>query len=376
MRGCCLFVLAVLGFVLVAGAPADAGDAVRLLPHTGKKWMINKIEGDTPTTQELADSKIEVVAEEFDKLYYVFSALGKNRQTRVMSDVDRVFYGQRDSGYDRAVTLMAEADFEGALGLLEQAAASRVIWVPQYAMWASVRCYEAIGDPDAALQAIEDLIQKFPRTKYLVDARIKAGLVRLQFKNDPNGAKREFAKIRQIPKVADDIAREVDYWLLYIEERQAGDNRGAINAVKGKYESLLRQVEGKFKNVETKCRLGIGRCLLALGQADEALAYFQNIVKSSTDGLTLAGAYIGEGDAYFAQKKWVEARRAYLRVAILWEDQPEFHAKALFRAGNCFLLARDKDFKQRAYYELKRCIDYYAGSYWAAEAEKLLPQTR
>jgi tetratricopeptide (TPR) repeat protein len=300
------------------------------------------------------------------------------RQSHPMSEVVQVYYAQKDSDYERARKAMSEGQYDAALEALLEAAESRVAWVPQYALWEMVRIHEFNGDADAALEAIEALVGKFPKTKFLVEARKKAGLLHLRFRGDPQSAEREFRKIRSISGVSEAISREVDYWLIYIEEDRAGENRGALNAAKGKYEALLRQSQGKYKNVETLARLGIGRCLLKTGAADEALAYFENIVATAdaNDAQTLAGAYIGIGDAYWTQQKWVDARRAYLRVAILWEDFPEFHAKALCRAGKCFLLVRDNDFKNRARGEFQRCISWYQGSYWAQEAEKMLPQTR
>jgi tetratricopeptide (TPR) repeat protein len=376
MRWSSLAVLLLAGLLLTAGTAS--ADLVKIRLNDGREsWLVEKPAGPEPTDDEIKNSRITVTREEFDKLYYKFTSMNVT-QSHPMSEVIQVYYAQKDTDFERARKLINGGNYEGALDALTKAVGSSVPWVPQYALWEIVRIHEFGSAAKEALQAIEDLIDSLPKTKFLVEARKKAGLIHLRFLGDARSAEAEFKKIRSISGVSDSVAREVDYWLIFIEEDRAGDNRSALGTVKGKYEALLRQTEGKYRNVETLARLGIGRCLLKTGSVDEALAYFENIVRSAKgeDEQTLAGAYIGIGDSYLSQQKWLDARRAYLRVAILWEDQPEFHAKALCLAGKCFLLARDTDFKQRAYQELRRCIDWYQGSYWAQEASKLLSQAK
>jgi tetratricopeptide (TPR) repeat protein len=374
MRWSSLALLLFAGLVLTAGIAS--ADMVKKADGT---WLVDKPAGDVPTAQEIRDSKIKVLRESFDKLDYKFKTLNVT-QSIPMSEVGAVYYEDKDPNYDRGIQQVNAGRLEDALASFERAIDSSVAWVPQYAMWEIVQVFKAAGETDRALQAIEDLLEKFSRTKFLVPAHKEAGLIYLQQKGDARRAETEFRKITSIPGVSETESKEVDYWLIFIQETRAGDNRGGINAAKSKYEQLLREVDGKsgLKKVEILARLGIGRCLLKTGAADEALSYFENIARSANadDRQTLAGAYIGIGDCYFAQDKWVDARRAYLRVAILWDDQGEFHAKALCLAGNCFLLARDQDYKRRAYQELRRCMEWYPGTYWAGEAEKLIGQTR
>jgi tetratricopeptide (TPR) repeat protein len=366
MSGRCFLVVALLLATVVPAA--SAGDMIQL---KNGKWLVDKAPaGENPTDQELAAGKLKVIGEEFDVVKYRLTAIrGGGVQTQDMNNVKRVVYGESDPSYTRAADMMASGDWEGALDLFERAKSSRVSWVPQYAMWNIVRIHEALGDPDSALAAIDELIKEFPKTKYLVQAHEKAALILLG-KNAAQ-ARARFSQIRRIPGVPDETARSVDYWLIYIKEVEARSPSG-VESVKREYERLLEQVEGKSPTVAMRCRLGIGRCLLKLEKADEALSYFQNIVAKEKDPDILAGAYVGVGEAYFAMKKWVEARRAFLRVCVLWEES-EFHAQALCRAGNCFLLAREEGYKERARYELTECIRRYPGSSWAAMARKLMP---
>ncbi len=55
----------------------------------------------------------------------------------------------------------------------------------------------------------------------------------------------------------------------------------------------------------------------------------------------------------------------------IWDEYPDIHAQALCRAGNCFLLTRDTDYKNRARQELTRCYNRYPGSSWASQARDL-----
>ena len=100
------------------------------------------------------------------------------------------------------------------------------------------------------------------------------------------------------------------------------------------------------------------------GRPDQADAHFNDAIDIEVPART------------HSPNRPLEARRAYLRVCVLWEEYPEYHAKALYLAGNCFLLARDKDFNARARQELQDCIRRYRGSTWAINAQDLLARNR
>jgi tetratricopeptide (TPR) repeat protein len=365
------------GIVLVTATPAGA-DMVRMKDGS---WLVARPAGDRPTQDEIEGSNITVVFEQYDDLVYVIKNV-KTHQKRTMAEVEKVYYAKSDPSYQRAAGLMGEGDFEGALEALDRAVNSAVTWVPQYAMWDRARIFENLGQPQEAIKALEMLIKKSPKSKFLIKALIKSARIYLEHLGDANKAASQFRRIRAIPKINEEVAAEVDYWLIFIDEQRAISkspvNKSEINGVKERYKALLGKAEIKFPNVATKARLGIGRSLVTLDEFEKALEFFKAIVDEikESNGEVLAGAYVGIGDAYFKMEKWLEARRAYLRVGVLWEDYPEYHAKALCLAGNCFLLARDKDFKARARQELQDCIRRYRGSTWANKAQDLLARIR
>jgi tetratricopeptide (TPR) repeat protein len=351
------------GIVLVAATPAGA-DMVKLKNGT---WLVEKPAGDKPTRDEVESSRITVVAEQYDELVFTIQGV-RTHQRRPMAEVERVYYAQSDTNYQRAVGLMGEGDLEGALAELDRAVNSSVNWVPQYALWERARIFESLGEPKKAIQAIDDLIKKVPKSKFLIRALIKSGRLYLEHLGDTGNAATQFRKIRSL-KGGEESKTEVDYWLVFIDEQRA-KTKADIQKAMDRYKALPPT---------PKAKLGIGRCLIKLEQNEEALKFFKAIVDESSDGEdeeVLAGAYVGIGDVYFKMEKWLEARRAYLRVCVLWEDFPEYHAKALCLAGNCFLLARDKDFKVRARQELQDCIRRYRGSTWANKAQDLLARIR
>jgi tetratricopeptide (TPR) repeat protein len=368
MRGFAVALVAVLAALLL-GAPAGAGDLVQ---KTDGSWLIQKPESDPPTASDLEKSQIQVVREDFDFTYYVFQTV-KTQQKIATREIKQVIYERRDSTFDQGMASMEARNYNAALEDFQRAVTSDIPWVPQYALWKVVILQENLGDPDAALASIEDLTKKFPKTKYLIEAYVKAGLIYLVHKNDVNAAEAEFRKIGKIPGVDEGTLQLVEYYLIYIRELKA-TSKADTQAVQKDYETLAGKAQAK--EVATRARLGIGRCLLNLGEFQKALEYFENIVKTETDPLVLAGAYVSIGDCYFKMEKWVDARRAYLRVAVLWDDQPEYHAKALCLAGNCFLLARDTDFRERARAELTRCVQMYPGTVWAKKADDLIATIR
>jgi tetratricopeptide (TPR) repeat protein len=356
------------GVVLITAGPAVA-DMVKLENGT---WLVERPSGDRPTQEELENSRVTVVSEQYDALTYRIRGL-RAPQTLPAAEVARVYYAENDASYLRAARLMLESDLAGALTALDRAVTSKVRWVPQYAMWDRVRIRGRLAQPRKAVEAIEVLIEKVPKSKFLIVALRTSGRIHIERLGEPRKAARQFRRILSLRGISENTRAEVGYWLVYVDEVRARTGT-EIGAVKARYRKILVTAGGKHPDVAAKARLGIGRCLIALERNAEALAFFKAIVSGSdgADEEILAGAYVGIGDANFRMEKWLAARRAYLRVAILWEEFPEHHAKALCRAGNCFLLAREGNFGARARRELGDCLRLHPGTSWAEKARDLV----
>jgi len=279
--------------------------------------------------------------------------------------------------YSAALDALAAGDAEAALERLDQAIRSpRAAWVPQYAMYARIEALRIIGAADRALAAIDELEAKFKKTKFVRDCARLRGQILLDDKGDIEAAKKALAQIASVPGATDVDKAASEYWQIYCDQYvgQKSSDKAALETARRRYADLLERIDRRkgYEEVAARARYGVGSCLNVLGKYDEAIAYFEGIVASSKDPTVLPGAYIGLGDAYFKTEKYVDARRAYLRVVVLWPESSSFHARALVQAGNCFWLVRDKDFKQNAARELRECINRYPTSSEAAEARKLL----
>jgi len=368
-------------FAIISAACATSADAGDLIRKTNGNWHISSPahEGGVPTKDDLKNSRITVVDEQYEYTYYEIATMKGARQKIPTREIEIIYRGATDANYAAAEDALAEGDGEAALGYLASALKSpRAKWVPQYAMFARIDAYRmmnAADAADAALAAADELKAKFPRTRFTKQLIRARGEILLQMKGDIAGAKRVFNELGRLPGVGATEKYSVRYWLIYCDEYlgRRNDDRGMVEKCRVLYQKLLAEIESKkgVEEVASRARYGVGSCLNALGNFAEAIAYFEGIVARSKDASVLPGAYIGLGDAYFSTKKYAEARRAYLRVVVLWPES-SFHAKALLRAGNCFMLVRDPDFKSNAARELNECKNRYPSSPEAKEAAQLL----
>jgi len=114
--------------------------------------------------------------------------------------------------------------------------------------------------------------------------------------------------------------------------------------------------------------LGLGRCYMTQNDPEKALALFEEALRNQDDHMTSAHARFEAGNARSALKDYEEAAKAYMMVAILYED-PELCSKALYRAGEAFAKSGMEPESREMFEEL---IKRYPENELAAAAKKQL----
>ena len=152
-----------------------------------------------------------------------------------------------------------------------------------------------------------------------------------------------------------------------LQEAKVYRKKGDAGKAKSLYESIISKEDGK--PYLDQILFGIGDCLVSVKKYSEAESYLQKVTAGSGDIWT-ALATERLGDAYREQGKNEDARREYLRLAILYDD-PELTPRALYNAGS---LAEDLGLLDEAKSEYGEIITRYPDSPEAKKAEERLKE--
>ncbi len=148
--------------------------------------------------------------------------------------------------------------------------------------------------------------------------------------------------------------------------------RGRAMQVAGKYDDALAaydevlktELKGKLGAQETlEAKIGRTYSLTSAGKADEAIKTLQEIIAKADDddSETLARAYDALGNCYRKQKDSKQALWAYLRVDTLYHTVPEAHAEAL---ANLVVLWNEVKRSDRAREARDYLLQHYPYSRW------------
>ncbi len=107
-------------------------------------------------------------------------------------------------------------------------------------------------------------------------------------------------------------------------------------------------------------------CLAETGNADEGIALLQAIIKDNNpdeDKVLFARTYNALGNCYLKQDKTKEALNAFLFTDILFQEDADSHAEALYRLSKLWAAVNKSERGRQAEATLK---DRYGGSVWAS----------
>ena len=371
--------------VAIAVPAAAKGDVVK---QKDGRWLVSQPTADRPLREDYDDSIINVLEENYDKLVYSVK-LGASRTQRQEVDaskVEEVFYWPQPQGWSDAVEAMNSGDFATALAGLTELTKDRRSrrWLRTYSLYNIAQIYEYTGDWKAAIQAWEKLVTDYKKSKFVPKAYIQIGLGHLNL-GDAAAARSAFGKLGRIPGLPAGQKVLGKYYLILIKQKQGEGNPPKISPnpvllkqALAEYRKLLAETENddELKDVANRARLGVGTCLVQLGQYAEALAFFEKIAASTDDKAVLGGAFNGLGLCYYKQNKWGDALLAFLRTEVLYgEEDPEQEAMALFYSGRCFHLLYGQSvggdaYKARARSQFKKCMQKYQGTSWSRQSEE------
>ncbi len=294
-----------------------------------------------------------ILADQYD--HVVIKTPDGKKVTIPTADVKNLRYGQRSMNYLNASNLFRQGRYAEALPKFEAALkeAGKIKWLGQYATFYKAECLAHLAEKDAkrrpqAVAAYKELVAKFPKSRFLPNAYI--GLARV-YQAAGQTAQME-AAVKKL-----DPAKLGKQWTL---ERRRWEAR-VLEAKKqyaeaAKQYALLAQEAEKAKDMAAADRalLNQGRCLLLAKQKDKGEDILFRLGARSNDEAIKAAAFNALGDHFWADGNVYEALFAYLRVAVLYLDEPEENAKALYWAAKCFQKRGERGRANELLAELKR----------------------
>lgn len=144
---------------------------------------------------------------------------------------------------------------------------------------------------------------------------------------------------------------------------------GDIPAAEKEY-SAVANMQAETPQETTRrneARLGLALCRIKQGQPAEAVALAESVIEETepTQSDVQSRAFLRKGDALVALDQQQQAVIAYLAVDLLFANQPEQHAEALYNLSKLWSQVGKAD---RASDALARLKDRYPNSQWADAA--------
>lgn len=366
-------------------APALAGDIV--INQQGKA-LGNPKAGNPPAAGDFAASQWEIVEETLEGVTYRIPDVPQP-QKLPSSAVKAVYHDPETTPPDlvRGRAAAERGDWAGAREALARVAkdAEALPWAKAEAAFLAADSFLGEGNPQDAEKALAAFKSSFSTSKWVTaaTARRASALMALEKIDE---AKSEYASLKKLPGVSEDVGMESDYWLVWIDEQVAArrnDQNGLNNALKG-YDALIQKLSGKsqYEGLARRAQVGRASCMIVLGKAADAKTDLEKLAKESKDPRVLASVYNKLGLATWraAPANKAELRQAlfhYLRVVTLYSDEPgadEDCAEAMFRAGELFRELKDQgpDWIARARREWTEVIARYPGTEWSRRAKEAI----
>jgi predicted negative regulator of RcsB-dependent stress response len=161
-------------------------------------------------------------------------------------------------------------------------------------------------------------------------------LARLQMeKKDWAGAEKTYADLVATPNISDDIRQDANLKIAQVMVRAK------------KYNDAMAKLEGLAKSVPAdspagiRLQISLAECETASGKTDEAAKKLESILARVEDPDLKAVAYNTLGDCQYQAKRLKEALFNYLWVDVIYSQNRQEHARALFHLAKVFKELKD-----------------------------------
>jgi TolA-binding protein len=296
-------------------------------------------------------------------------------QTIASDRVKSITYHSTAPDYNAAVEAFKTENYGAASNLYEEygnALGDSKKALQAHCMYMAARCKQLSADFSGAINGYARFANEFKEHRLYPDALRKRAICYIS-SGDREEARKAFVQLQQAidrKGFGDFWKYEVEYWLLYLNERSD------LNRSMKAYQDLFKKVDKKYPEVANKARLRIGRVMMQQKKYKESISYFDAIIdeRMDLDREVVAGAYMNRGVAKMNQQDrpteedFKSALYDLLRVVVHYKDIGSPQAEAMYFAGKCFQNLGGKDSAKRWQGLYRRLTKEWPGSEWAKDA--------
>lgn len=326
-------------------------------------------------------TSIEDVTVQSEKLDFVTYKAGSKTQTALSDGVLFVEFSSKPQDVDQADAAIGDELLMDALDGLDNFLAGmtepprRKPWSFAYALYRLVQVHEIMGELDKVVSTVDRLIAAQPDSRYVPLAQMRKIQAISDSEKSPASAIEDLRNMIDAKQLGDRWRIEADLaTVLFDETLSAGDKTK-------KLEDLSARAGVSFPMARNRAEVALGEEALRGGKVPAALKIFQGVAADPrADSRTLAAAYLGLGDCYWAKGErnpgeesgkadLNKALVSYMRIVVIYKAEQRYVAKAMFFAGRCFQLLDGEGAQEHANKLYNKLIRYYGGSRWAQEAK-------
>jgi TolA-binding protein len=327
-------------------AHGQTPDRVRLLDRSEISGEIvsaspNDIEIKDQRTEEVKKVPVDRIREvalagEPDSLRNARGMLLRGDAASAIQELTKVEQAELDGASDR---VLAEMQFVKAAALARQATLTGT----------------SLAEGEKALR---DFVSKNPKTHHFYRAAETLGDLLAKAQKYPE-ATTVYAALEKGPPAMKVRAASAKANLFFSQGKYAEALKEFENASKVQTDPK----DGASAQQKLEASLGTARCLGRLEKGADAIAMVQQVVKAADpeERDMLSKAYTVLGDAFRAAGKDQDALIAFLTVDLVYNNQPESHAEALFNLAQLWEKAQNPERARQAKADLEKT---YPDSPW------------
>lgn len=341
--------------VLFACVPAWADDEVFL--RGGAKPYKNYIKNESARGIDITGKKEMIAAEDIvDILYNVTPGAVMISTYRPAFNKERAYFDPSLRKDPKEKTTLAEIikAYSEAYPQVKEKNAQRHLEY-KIAFLSIIQAQEDGVDPEPAVQRLVNFKVKHPDSWQIAPALRMLGSAQIAQKKFKE-AEETYMELAAANIAAD---AKLEGELL---AAQVGVRAGKVKESLKKLDDILVKLP-KDSKFFAKARIAKAESLAAAKSTAEAVTLLRQIIKESADKNVKASAYNALGEAYFQAAAYKEARWEFLWVDVVYNQDKNEHARALYYLSQVFEKLGDTE-KAKEFRETLIADRQFAGSEW------------
>ena len=344
-------------------------------------FSILTVSAQADTIYMIDGTVIEDVTVQSELLDFVIYRVDAKTQTASSDAILFVEFSSKPLDVDQADAAIADEMLLDALDGLESFLAGmtepprRKPWSFAYALYRLVQVHEIMGEWDKVIATVDHLIVIQPDSRYVPLAQMRKIQALSDSGKDPASAIAAFKKMINAKGLGDRWRIEADL------SSVIHDGTLSVSQKIESLKDLSARAGVSHPLARNRAEVALGEEALRGNKVPAALKIFQGVAADPrADSRTLAAAYLGLGDCYWARGERnpgeesgkVDLNKAlvsYMRIVVVYKAEQRYVPKAMFYAGRCFQLIDGEGAQEHAKKLYNKLIRYYGGSRWAQEAK-------